>query len=89
MHAFFRRSHQTVKQGDVQAVKILQCVEHAELRPQVEMKRGVTNGSEIEQDDVSMCLLKGESSVYRSGGASRAAFGAQECEDAGFPGSAE
>ena len=89
MQALFGRSHQAVEQRDVEAVQVLQSVEHAELRAQVEMKRGVTDGSKVDQNDVAVRLLQRDGSVDSGGGATGASLGAEEREDPGLAGATE
>lgn len=38
-------------------MKILQRIEYSKLRPKIQVKRGVADGSEIEQDDIAVRLL--------------------------------
>src|SRR6202158_718331 len=42
------------------------------------MKRGVTDGSKVDENDVAMRLLQRQSGIDGGGGASRASLGAQE-----------
>src|ERR1700722_7126970 len=80
MQAILGWGHEAIEQRDVEAVEILQGVEHAELGPQVEMKRGVANGSEVNQNYISMRMLQRHGGVDCGGGASGASFGASECK---------
>src|SRR5579859_3532211 len=84
MQAFFGGRHEAIEQGRIHAVKILQGVEDAELRPQIEMERGVADGGEVDEYDIAMRLLQGERGIDGGGGGSGAAFGAEEGEDSGF-----
>ena len=89
MQAFLGRSHQAIEQRDVEAVQILQSIEHAELRPQVEMKRGMADGSKVDENHVAMRLLQSHGGVDGGRGASRATLGAEESKYSGLACAAE
>ena len=80
--------HQTVEQGNVEAVEILQSVEYAKLRTKIQMQGRVTNGSEIHEHHVAVSLLQSHCGVDGSGGRSGASFGAEESENARLPSAA-
>src|SRR5579863_7898659 len=80
--ALFRGCHQAIEQRDIQAVQVLQGVKNAELRLEVEMKSGMSDGCEIHENHVPVRLLKRQRSVDGRSGATGAAFGAEKSEDA-------
>src|SRR5437763_16218845 len=86
MQSFLGRSHQAVEQGNVQAMQVLQRVQYAELRPQIQMKSGMADRGEVHQNDIAMALLQGNCSVHRSRGAARATLRTEKREYARFSG---
>src|SRR5208282_53258 len=78
------RSHQALKQRTVHAMQILQRVDQRELRPQIQLQRGMADGSEIHQHDAPVSFLQGDGSIYRSCGRARSTLGVQKREDASF-----
>ena len=65
-------------------MKILQGVEHAELRAQVEMKRGVADGSKVDENHIAVRLLQRYRGIDCGGGASRASLGTEVGKYAGL-----
>src|ERR1700674_116015 len=84
MQALFGEGHKAIEQGDVQAVEILQGIVHPKLGPQVEMKSGVTDGSKVDENYISMRTLQGDRGVDGGGGASGASLGADESKHPGL-----
>ncbi len=84
MQAVLGHGHEAIEQGSVKAVQVLERVGDAEAGAQVEMKLGVADGSEIDQNHVAVGLLQRERGVDGGGGGSGAAFGAEKSENAGF-----
>src|ERR1022692_3599472 len=60
-----------------------------ELRPQVEMKRGVADGSKVDEDYVTVGLLQRYRGIDGGGGAACASLGAEESKYPGFAGATE
>ncbi len=89
MQAFLGRSHEAIEQRDIEAVQVLQRVEHAELGPQVEMQRSVANGREVDENDIAMRLLQRDGGIDGGRGAACAALGAEEREYPRFARAAE
>jgi hypothetical protein len=59
-------------------MQILQSIDQGELRPQVELQGGVSDGSEIDQDHAAMSFLQGDGCIYGDSGGSSSALGVQE-----------
>jgi hypothetical protein len=67
MQTFRGGRYQTLKQGRVHAVEVLQRVQYTEGRAHVKVQSGVTAGSEVDQDGLPVILLQGCSKVHREG----------------------
>src|ERR1700722_15441659 len=66
-------------------MQILQCIEHAKLRAQIQMQSCVTHGSEIHQHYAAVSLLQRQGRIDRGRGGASATFGAEKGKNAGFP----
>src|ERR1700674_160885 len=71
-------SHEAIEQRAVEAVEVLQSVEHAELGAQIEMKRGMADGSKVDENHTAMGLLERDRGIDGSGSAPGASLGAEE-----------
>src|SRR4051794_33820069 len=78
MQVFPGGGHHAIEQGNVQAVKVLERIEEPKLWPQIQVKGGVANGSEIQQSYVTMAFLQCQGGVDGGGRATRASLGTQE-----------
>src|SRR6266852_8809273 len=83
MQAILGRGHEAIEQGAVETMKVLQRIEHAELRPQVEMQPSVSDGREVDEHHVAVRLLQGYSGIDGGGRTARASLGAEESK---YPG---
>src|SRR5579872_2519937 len=88
VHAFFGLGHEAIEQRHIHAMQILQRVQNSKLRTQIEMKRCVPDGSEIQQGNVPVRLLECQGSIDGRSSTPGSAFGAQECENLGSPNTA-
>jgi hypothetical protein len=81
VQTFIGCGHVPVQQGSVHAIEIPKRLEHAESRPQVEMKSGMTDAREVDQNYIAVAVLQGERGVDRCGRASHATVGAEEPQE--------
>ncbi len=88
MQPVLRGRHEAFEQRSVEAMEVFQSVRHAEAGAEIEMKLGVADGSEVDQDNAVVSLLESDGSVDRGGGGAGAALGTEEGENPGFAGAA-
>src|SRR6202453_4395694 len=86
MQAVFAGGHQAFEQRSVPAMAVFESVGAPEAGAQIEMKLGVTDWSEIDQDHVAVRLLQGDGGVDRGSGCPGSSLGAEKGKDAGFSG---
>src|SRR5271167_1433554 len=69
-------------------MEILQGINQGKLRAQIQLQSGVTDGSEIHQDDAAMGLLQRDGGIDSGGGSSGSALRIQKSEDTRLAGAA-
>ena len=69
-------------------MQVLHRIDNRELRPQIELQGGVTNGSEIHQHHAPVSFLQGDRGIDGGSGRANSTLGIEKSEDPRFAGTA-